>query len=154
MGQQWTSIISLSRVFTGRPANTRLLSNADLMLGQRRRRWANIKSPLFRRFVFFWEDVPHNSLIELHVSWSEKHWISQQTWNTVQWWFNVGPASQTVYQHWNNNGTMFLVRGISSKRTHWPNIVPTLAWHNHDNMITTSMEMFHSNYLQTLSIRY
>ena len=31
---------------SGHPANTRHSANADLMLGQRRRRWPNIKSAL------------------------------------------------------------------------------------------------------------
>ena len=33
------------------PANTRNRPNADLMLGQRRRRWPNIKSTLGQPFV-------------------------------------------------------------------------------------------------------
>ena len=36
------------------PANTRRWPNADLMLGQRRRRWTNIKSALGHRLVFAW----------------------------------------------------------------------------------------------------
>ena len=34
------------------PVNTRRLPNAGLMLGQRRRRWANIKAALGERLVF------------------------------------------------------------------------------------------------------
>ena len=34
------------------PANTTLLTNAGLMLGQRRRRWANINPALVQRLVF------------------------------------------------------------------------------------------------------
>ena len=34
------------------PASTRRWSNAGLMLGQRRRRWLNIKAPLVQRLVF------------------------------------------------------------------------------------------------------
>ena len=33
------------------PANTRRLTNAGLMLGQRRRRWTNIKPTLGKRLV-------------------------------------------------------------------------------------------------------
>ena len=36
------------------PANTRRWNNDGLMLGQRRRRWPNIKSSLVQRLVFAW----------------------------------------------------------------------------------------------------
>ena len=41
-----------TKMTTNYPANTRRWNNVDLMLAQRRRRWANIKSTLFHRLVF------------------------------------------------------------------------------------------------------
>ena len=40
--------------FASNPSNTRKSPNADLMLGQRRRRWTNIKSALGSSTLFAW----------------------------------------------------------------------------------------------------
>ena len=45
-------VINIHEISGDYPANTRRLSNVGLMLGQRRRRWPNVKPALDKRFVF------------------------------------------------------------------------------------------------------
>ena len=51
------------------PANTRRLANADLMLGQRRRRWPNIKPALVKRFVFAGSMPLFGKQLQWRVDW-------------------------------------------------------------------------------------
>ena len=65
--------------------------DVGIMLGQRRRRWANIVTTLGERFVFVGPYSKHETF--------------------TLCWYNVGPASQTVGKHCNNIGWTFRVCG-------------------------------------------
>ena len=52
------SVHSIDPGYETHPANTTRWNNDVLMLGQRRRRWANIKTSLFKRVVFAGETHP------------------------------------------------------------------------------------------------
>ena len=49
---QMTAVIYLTLVYAIPAANTTRCNNDVLILGQRRRRWANIKTSLFQSVVF------------------------------------------------------------------------------------------------------
>ena len=52
MSQNWEESSKRTWEDKGSPSNTRRLTNADLMLGHRLRRWPNIKSTSVQRLVF------------------------------------------------------------------------------------------------------
>ena len=88
------------------PANTTCWNNGVLMLGQRRRRWANIKTLLFQRVVFCWVahyyistmylpqyfiQVFDQSTLYLYLLLNK--WATSRKYNTLdQCWFNTGPS--------------------------------------------------------------
>ena len=93
------------------PANTRRGTNAVLLLGQRRRRWTNIKTVLIQRFVFArlqqetrgvksilllcWASVIDGGLT-IKQQWSSASCLldcSKKREAVNKYCFNVGPAS-------------------------------------------------------------
>ena len=71
--------IKVSKQCFEQPSNTRRCSSVDLMMGQRRRRWTNIKSALVQRLVFA-------ILFQHHP----KAGSSSRHKTVPQWWSNVG----------------------------------------------------------------
>ena len=72
------SLAEIHAGFDVLPASARCCANVGLMLGQRRRRWANNKAALAQRLAFA-------GLVG--------SWVSRQTRNV---WFNVGLMSGSV----------------------------------------------------------
>ena len=91
---QWwlTGDSGMTSIHTARDivsANTRHSPNAVLMLGQRRRRWTNIKTALERYLAF----------ARVSTAFKTEH-ISHSTVRSTQNLINAGPTLQTLAQHW------------------------------------------------------
>ena len=115
------------------PANTGRLTNIVLMLAHFLRRWSNIKtnSNIFRHLkletalaIPASNDEKYNNIeaIQQDKGWGwnvkckgirimmndTRHqtqwWYPSKHDALTQWWFNAGPASQTMDQRWASNG--------------------------------------------------
>ena len=97
------------------PANMTRWNDDVLMLGQRRRRWANIKISLFQLVVFagimWWQWV--------------MCWALAQQWPSIGWmccvsWLQCPVTANT--RHWTNVGLM-----LTQRLRRWVYIKPTLG---------------------------
>ena len=93
--------------------------NAELMLGQRRRRWPNIKSALDLRLVFVERASFYIKTVDIvtlpTVRCQPYHFeVFARLWRSV-WWLSVW------MRHLPNAGT-----ALGQRRRRWDNIVPTL----------------------------
>ena len=118
-------------IISGVPANTSHWTNADLLLVQRRRRWANIKSTLVQRLVFSgvliatWILKPDPGIQDQRIRFRPSSCQNTDPKDTLK-------LKRARFQVILSNFGIFLFNStkVSERRSGWPHLFPdnTMRW--------------------------